>query len=112
MARRWRQLVGELADAAGPVRDWDVFALETLKPALDRQPGDPVLLAVLDTAARRAEAHGEMRARLAQCRHWPLPALQRDCPPARRRGTAPAGGARAGPLRPPARGEHARGCAS
>lgn len=79
MARRWRQQVGELADAAGPVRDWDVFALETLKPALDRQPGDPVLLAVLDTAAaRRAEAHGAMRERLARCRHWPLPALQRD----------------------------------
>jgi len=79
MARRWRGQLGELADAASAVRDWDVFALETLKPALDSQPDDPVLLAVLHTAAaRRADAHSAMLERLAQCHHWPLPALQRE----------------------------------
>ncbi|WP_020204205.1 CHAD domain-containing protein [Cupriavidus sp. WS] len=79
MRARWRDSLRQLARAAGDVRDWDVFIGETLRPALDRQPGDPVLAALSDIATmRRHLARATMMAQLAQYQHWPLPALHRD----------------------------------
>jgi hypothetical protein len=55
---RWKLALHDVADAASAVRDWDVFIAETLPPALALQPGDPVLVALIDVAhARRAKAH-------------------------------------------------------
>ena len=52
---RWKLALHDVADAASAVRDWDVFLSETLLPALALQPGDPVLVALIDVAhARRA----------------------------------------------------------
>lgn len=56
VAARWRIVLRDLMRATGPVRDWDVFIADTLQPALSRQPGDPVLLALLDSAQSRREA--------------------------------------------------------
>lgn len=79
VATRWNDALRELADMAGEVRDWDVFATETLKPALDMQPGDPVLTALTRTAlTRRRLARAILLARLAEYQHWPLPTLFRD----------------------------------
>lgn len=79
IAERWKEDLHGLADAAGEVRDWDVFLAETMQPALDRQPGDAVLHAVIDTArARRQIARETMLARLGQYRDDTLPALHRD----------------------------------
>lgn len=76
---RWKQALRDVADAAGSVRDWDVFIAETLAPALAQQPEDPVLLALIETAqARRATARDAMTARLSQYRQAPLPTLHRD----------------------------------
>jgi CHAD domain-containing protein len=53
---RWKLALHDVADAASAVRDWDVFLSETLLPALALQPGDPVLVALIDVAhARRAK---------------------------------------------------------
>lgn len=79
MTERWKDDLGALADAAGNVRDWDVFLAETMQPALDRQPGDPILHAVIDTArVRRQLAREAMLAGLDQHRNDTLPALHRD----------------------------------
>ncbi len=79
ITERWKQDLRELANMAGEVRDWDVFLAETVQPALERQPGDPVLHAVADTArARRGLAREAMMTRLVQYRDDPLPALHRD----------------------------------
>lgn len=79
IAQRWKQDLRALADAAGEVRDWDVFLAETVQPALERQPGDPILHAVADAArTRRRLARETMLTRLAQYRDDPLPALHRD----------------------------------
>ncbi|EHP39590.1 hypothetical protein OR16_30839 [Cupriavidus basilensis OR16] len=76
---RWDDCLRRLAQAAGDVRDWDVFISETLRPALDLQPEDPVLLAVHDTAiTRRHYARATMLAQLTEHQHWPLPVLHRD----------------------------------
>lgn len=76
---RWKQALHDVADAAGDVRDWDVFLAETLAPALDQQPGDPVLSALVDESrVRRAAAHTLMMARLSRYRQSPLPTLKRD----------------------------------
>lgn len=79
ITERWKQDLRELANMAGEVRDWDVFLAETVQPALERQPGDPMLHAVADTArARRSLAREIMTNRLVQYRDDPLPALHRD----------------------------------
>jgi len=76
---RWQADLRMLARIANDVRDWDVFMAETLQPALQQQPGDPVLTVLMETAtARRTHARGTMAARLVEYRHWPLPALHRD----------------------------------
>ncbi len=79
ITERWNEDLRTLAGTAGDVRDWDVFLAETMQPALDRQPGDPVLHGVIDTArARRQLARETMMARLRQYRDDALPALHRD----------------------------------
>jgi CHAD domain-containing protein len=79
IAERWKQDLRALASMAGEVRDWDVFLAETLLPAVGRQPGDPVLHAVADTArTRRILARETMMTQLVQYRDDPLPALHRD----------------------------------
>jgi len=76
---RWNQALRDVADAAGAVRDWDVFVAETLQPALALQPDNPVLTALIDTAhVRRAEAQVTMIAKLSEYRQAPLPTLHRD----------------------------------
>ena len=76
---RWKQALRDVANAAGDVRDWDVFIAETLAPALALQPEDPVLVTLIDTAqARRATAHASMMSRLSRYRQSPLPTLNRD----------------------------------
>lgn len=76
---RWKRALHDVADAAGDVRDWDVFVTETLAPALADQPGDTVLVALIETAqARRAAAREAMVTRLSQYRQAPLPTLHRD----------------------------------
>ncbi|MFJ5383391.1 CHAD domain-containing protein, partial [Cupriavidus sp. CER94] len=76
---RWKQVLHDVADAAGNVRDWDVFIAETLAPALVKQPEDAMLVALIDTAqARRTIAHAEMMTKLSRYRQAPLPTLKRD----------------------------------
>lgn len=76
---RWRQALRDVADAAGDVRDWDVFVAQTLAPALADHPGDPVLLALIETVqGRRVAAREAMVTRLSQYRQAPLPTLHRD----------------------------------
>ena len=76
---RWKPDLRNLAGVASDVRDWDVFLAETLQPALELQPDDPVLAALIGTVrARRGLARETMVARLTEYRHWPLPALHRD----------------------------------
>lgn len=76
---RWKLALHDVADAASAVRDWDVFLSETLLPALAMQPGDPVLVALIDVAhARRAEARTLMVTQLTRYRQAPLPTLYRD----------------------------------
>ncbi|WP_404992257.1 CHAD domain-containing protein [Cupriavidus pauculus] len=76
---RWKRTLHDVADAAGDVRDWDVFITETLADALARQPDSTVLTALLDTAqAKRAKAHAAMMTRLSRYRQAPLPTLKRD----------------------------------
>ncbi|MNK83981.1 CHAD domain protein [compost metagenome] len=76
---RWKQALRDVADAASDVRDWDVFVTETLAPALADQPGDPVLVALIETVqARRATAREAMVTRLSRYRQAPLPTLHRD----------------------------------
>lgn len=79
MRARWQACLRQLARAASEVRDWDVFIAETLQPALDLQPEDPVLAAVRDVAVTRRHAVREtMVAQLAEYQRWPLPVLHRD----------------------------------
>ncbi|MGO4328781.1 CHAD domain-containing protein [Cupriavidus sp. 2TAF22] len=93
---RWQAGLRQLARAATDVRDWDVFISETLQPALQAQPDDPVLAALCDTASmRRHYARATMVAQLAEYQHWPLPVLHRDLTHLTRGGTR-GGGARAG----------------
>lgn len=76
---RWKQALHDVADAAGDVRDWDVFIADTLAPALEKQPEDGMLMALIETAqARRTLAHAEMMTRLSRYRQSPLPTLKRD----------------------------------
>jgi len=76
---RWKAALHDVADAAGDVRDWDVFIAETLAPALAQQPQDPVLAALVDIAqSRRTVAHAAMMTRLSRYRQAPLPTLKRD----------------------------------
>lgn len=76
---RWKQALHDVADATGDVRDWDVFIAETLAPALEKQPEDAMLVALIQTAqARRTIAHAEMMTRLSRYRQSPLPTLKRD----------------------------------
>lgn len=76
---RWKRTLHDMAGAAGPVRDWDVFIAETLAPALEMQPNDPVLTTLVQTAqARRVADHAEMMEKLAHYRQSPLPILYRD----------------------------------
>ncbi|CAG9173574.1 hypothetical protein LMG23992_02489 [Cupriavidus laharis] len=79
ITERWNDDLRSMADTAGEVRDWDVFLAETMQPALERQPGDAVLHAVIDTArARRQLARETMLERLGQYCNDALPALHRD----------------------------------
>ncbi|MNR22160.1 CHAD domain protein [compost metagenome] len=56
-----------------------MFVTETLAPALADQPGDPVLVALIETVqARRATAREAMVTRLSRYRQAPLPTLHRD----------------------------------
>ncbi len=76
---RWKQALRDVANAAGPVRDWDVFIAETLAPALTLQPDNHVLVALVEEAqARRAAARMAMTTRLSRYRQSPLPTLARD----------------------------------
>ena len=76
---RWKQALHDVADAAGDVRDWDVFIAETLAPALQKQPEDTLLAALIDAAqSRRASAHATMMTRLSRYQQAPLPTLKRD----------------------------------
>ncbi|KDP87663.1 CHAD domain-containing protein [Cupriavidus basilensis] len=91
---RWNDCLRQLAQAANDVRDWDVFIAETLRPALDSQPEDPVLAALHDTAlTRRHYARATMVAQLAEYQHWPLPVLHRDLTHLNRAGPRGAGAA-------------------
>ncbi|MCY0857107.1 CHAD domain-containing protein [Cupriavidus sp. D39] len=91
---RWDDCLRKLAQAASDVRDWDVFVSETLRPALDLEPEDPVLLAVHDTAiTRRHYARATMLAQLTEYQHWPLPVLHRDLTHLNRGGVQGAGSA-------------------
>ncbi|WP_456282048.1 CHAD domain-containing protein [Cupriavidus sp. JZ107] len=79
VAARWRIVLRDLMRATGPVRDWDVFIADTLQPALSRQPGDPVLLALLDSAqSRREAARATLMAVLHAQRSQTLPVLDDD----------------------------------
>jgi inorganic triphosphatase YgiF len=93
---RWKQALHDVADAAGDVRDWDVFIAETLAPALEKQPEDALLVALIDIAqAKRTVAHAEMMTRLSRYRH---PGQARNLrPEAHSQGTRQ--GPRAGPHR-------------
>jgi CHAD domain-containing protein len=94
---RWTGCLRELARAANDVRDWDVFAADTLRPARDMQPEDPVLAALQDVAAtRRHYARATMVAQLTEYQHWPLPVLHRDLTHLNR--LPPRGAAARGPL--------------
>ncbi|MDQ0142866.1 CHAD domain-containing protein [Cupriavidus necator] len=76
---RWKRDLRTLARATSEVRDWDVFLAETIGAAREREPHDPVLAAIADTAReRRDDARDTMLAALAAYRNWPLPALHRD----------------------------------
>lgn len=76
---RWKRDLRALARATSEVRDWDVFLAETIAPARELEPDEPVLAAVADTAAERRDAAREaMLATLAGYRDWPLPSLHRD----------------------------------
>lgn len=76
---RWRIVLRDLMRATGPVRDWDVLIADTLQPALSRQPGDPVLLALLDTAqSRREAARATLLSALHAQRSQTLPVLDDD----------------------------------
>ena len=79
LAARWRIVLRDLMRATGPVRDWDVLIADTLQPALSRQPGDPVLLALLDTAqSRREAARATLLSVLHAQRSQTLPVLDDD----------------------------------
>lgn len=76
---RWKRALRDVANAASDVRDWDVFVIETLSPALADHPGDAVLVALIETAqARRSAAREGMVTRLSRYRQAPLPTLHRD----------------------------------
>ncbi|SOY39560.1 conserved hypothetical protein; putative exported protein [Cupriavidus taiwanensis] len=76
---RWKRDLRMLARATSEVRDWDVFLAETIGPARELEPHDPILAAIADTAGQRRDAAREaMLAALATYRDWPLPALHRD----------------------------------
>ncbi|QQE06958.1 CHAD domain-containing protein [Cupriavidus sp. ISTL7] len=79
MAARWRIVLRDLMRATGPVRDWDVLIADTLQPAVSRQPGDPVLLALLDSAqSRREAARATLMTVLHALRSQTLPVLDDD----------------------------------
>ncbi|WP_042883650.1 CHAD domain-containing protein [Cupriavidus necator] len=76
---RWNRDLRALARTTSEVRDWDVFLAETIAPARELEPDEPVLAAVADTAReRREDARVAMLATLAGYHDWPLPALHRD----------------------------------
>lgn len=79
VAARWRIVLRDLMRATGPVRDWDVLIADTLQPAVSRQPGDPVLLALLDSAqSRREAARATLMTVLHALRSQTLPVLDDD----------------------------------
>jgi CHAD domain-containing protein len=79
LKQRWKAALRDLAHAAGNVRDWDVFLEDTLRPACDCQPQDPVLLALRQTVAhRRASARQALLAQAEDSRRGALPALARE----------------------------------
>ncbi|MFJ4290175.1 CHAD domain-containing protein [Cupriavidus sp. NPDC089707] len=76
---RWKRELRTLARATSEVRDWDVFLAETVAPAREKAPEDPVLAAVADTAAtRRNTARAALLATLVTYRDGQLPVVQRD----------------------------------
>ncbi len=79
VAARWRIVLRDLMRATGPVRDWDVLIADTLQPALSRQSGDPVLLALLEDAqSRREAARATLLSVLHAQRSQTLPVLSDD----------------------------------
>jgi CHAD domain-containing protein len=68
--RAWRKELAEVASALGGARDWDVFALETLAPALAAH-GDAALARKLKARAahRRRREREAARAALASARY-------------------------------------------
>ncbi|HXZ47572.1 MAG TPA: CHAD domain-containing protein [Usitatibacter sp.] len=69
-SRAWRDELGESAGALGEARDWDVFALESLPPALQAYGDAALAKQVLARAARRrARGRAASRAALAAPRH-------------------------------------------
>ncbi|MBP0621981.1 CHAD domain-containing protein [Cupriavidus consociatus] len=75
----WKRELRTLAHATSAVRDWDVFLAETVVPARKKEPEDPVLASVADTAAKqRNTARAAMLAALVSYRDGQLPVVQRD----------------------------------
>jgi len=90
VSERWKTWLRELARAASPVRDWDVFLAETLQPALGKEPGDPTLASLCALACeRRAAAREAMLVKVRSFRTRPLPRMHADLLHVARLGTAP-----------------------
>lgn len=78
-ATRWKTVLRDTAEACGETRDWDVFLAETLEPALAREPGHPVLMALRASArARREAAHADMMTKLSRDMRARLGTLEQD----------------------------------
>lgn len=76
---RWKAVLRDTANAGSEARDWDVFIAETIAPALEREPGHPLLLALHETAqARRAVAYRAMMTTLSRDMRAQLGTLERD----------------------------------
>jgi len=90
VSERWKTWLRDLARAASPVRDWDVFLAETLQPALEREPGDPTLALLCASASdHRAAARETMLDKVRSFCTRPLPRMHADLLHVARLGTAP-----------------------
>lgn len=91
MTARWKSCLRDLAHAASPVRDWDVFLDETVGPARELEPDNRMLGEIADTAGqRRATAREAMLRQVHRFRTRPLPRMHADLLHVARLGTAPA----------------------
>lgn len=91
MTARWKSCLRDLAHAASPVRDWDVFLDETIGTARAQEPDSRVLDNIAETAGqRRAAAREVMLRQVHRFRTRPLPRMHADLLHVARLGTAPA----------------------